>query len=95
VKGQSSAPRRCLEDEVVGAAGVEEGNQRGGTKRDDDLHGVSHRYPSQGLQGETGGFTVSVRGRFVGVFNLHALHKKNTSAKPVVSTRVFFIAVKT
>jgi hypothetical protein len=51
VNRQSCAPCRCFGDEVMGAAGVEEGDQRGGTERDCDLHGVSHGHPGEGLQG--------------------------------------------
>jgi hypothetical protein len=51
VKWQSRAPCRCFGDEVMGAAGVEEGDQRSRTKRNCDLHGVSHGHPGEGLQG--------------------------------------------
>jgi hypothetical protein len=33
----------------MGDAGVEEGDQRGGTEHDCDLHGVSYGHPGEGL----------------------------------------------
>jgi hypothetical protein len=77
------------------AAEIEEHDEGCGPKRHDELHGVRHGHPCQGMQGEARCHFVSPGHDVFAIVDLHPVNEENAPAKSVVATGVFLVTVKT
>jgi hypothetical protein len=87
--------RRLFGDEVMRAAEIEEHDEGCDPKRHDELHGVRHGHPCQGMQGEARCHFVSPGHDVFAIVDLHPVNEENAPAKSVVATGVFLVTVKT